>query len=608
MRGIFSAARHSAKKKSAVDLKSFSGLDFTSFRDGALTDAENVTVMSGGAISSLLHEKKLNFYTDVELRDGVYTLCNNYDPEYETPVSRDWIYKNVFPERVRPYAESECSRLLVKGIGMPPKTKDGYRSVKGAYSDGERLFIFYEARYNIIDNYRDGIFEAVGSALAWRFYSGEENEKGSVVNFYTLTQLFLDVIDGGSVESSLVDAKLDLARTVTADKYKWSCLISEDKVNYKYTSTTYIPIVGQAYTAYFDRVYTELYGSLEEENAKNPHEFSEKSIIVYNNLEDGGDEFSAAGTRLLVLPDMRLLVRSNARWKMSDEVCGWMPDIEKSVQLYDRLYAISGEKLYVSRKEYCTDFNTEDELKEGAPFEMSTADAGGFTAIAAFGGRVAVFTRKSMLTLRGSELPFTLSHEADCGCTGSLATVSGKLCFVSENGIFQTGGGTPVCISGSLPKEVDYLAVTLSSFGGMLLASVPTLEKILVYNPASSAWSTLSLCGDVHAMIDDFVILREGGGFAVYRLFSDTGDFEFSVALENRGRKRLKSVAVTASAAPDSELCLYDDEGNVLLEIYAPSDVPVTKTVSLRREYIDHAKLRFGGFGDVTVYGIRCEV
>lgn len=609
MRKIFSAATLSPKAKKTVDISRFLGISDASFCDGGLRHAKNITVTSEGALVSLLAEKKLDTSAATSLSDGVYTLCEDFDSEYETAVSADWIYKNVFPERVRSYGEGDCSRVLIKGIGMPPKTEKGYRCVKGSFLDGDRLFIFYEARYNLIDNPREGIFEAVGSALSWRFFSSEEKDTKSDVKIYTLTQLWLDVIEGDRVESSLVDARLDLIRRLNQNKYKWSRLISEDKVNYKYTTPEYVPPVGESYTAYYDRVYTELYQTLGEESSY-LEASEERCVIKYNNLTDGGNAFSQSGEKLLVFPEKRLLFYSGGRWQMSSESADAMEKLSGCVQLYDRLYGIRGDKLFVSRKGDCTDFNTDVEPDEGAPWRMVASNGGDFTAICAFSGRVAVFTKNSMLSVRGSELPFTLSHEADLGCRSqnALATLFGKLYFVSESGIFCTGGGAPVCISGALPTETDYSMVMLSAANGLLVAALGSFDELWIYNPASSAWSKLSLGGCVKSLSRDFVIAEADGGTEVYKLFAKDGAFEFSVGIENRGAHRLKGVWLTASVSQNGEVCLIRDSGEELLSIYAPQKSPSTKHCSIRMHYFDHAELRFCGYGAVTVYKIRCEI
>ena len=602
MKKLLSREYLGAKTAKSIEITSFSGQDDGNFGDGVLLEGKNVTISKGGSIVSLPAAKKLNTYTSVELCDGVYTLCEDYDKEYETPVSREWMYKNVFPESVRAYGENDCSRVLVKGIGMPPKTENGYRNIKGTFFDGERLFIFYEARYNIIDNIRNGIFESVGDALSWRFYSSKETNSISEVKIYLLTQLFLDVIDGDRVESSLIDARLDLIRSIDATKYKWSRLISEDKVNYKYNSPSYIPIVGANYTAYYDRVYTELYPNLESERKSGYEEITSKSIVKYRNLVSGGTEFSAEGEKMLLMPDKRLLVRSGGAWKLSDALCETVPSLDGAVQLYDRLYGIENGRLLVSAKGNCTDFQS-----EGSAWETVTADGGGFTAIVAFCGRVAVFTRKSMLTVRGNELPFTLSHEADSGCISqsSLAVVRGKLYFVSENGIFETGGGNPKCISDGFPKGIDYSTVMLTEACGMLVASIGTLEQAWVYNPASNAWSTLAGTCDVCSLEHEYMLVQKGSAYTLHRLFCESGEFDFFIALKPRKRHRLCSIAVTAAASPDSELSLYDENGNVTMNLYSPTSRPTLYTCSLNGRYADSLKLHFGGYGDVTLYGIK---
>lgn len=614
MKKSLSAAKVNSPSKKALEITKFYGLDCGKLTDGILLDAENVTVLSGGALCSVLKESEVDVVSSARPSiEGIYTLCEDNDPEYEILSSADWIYENVCPESVIAYEKwhTAASRLMVKDIGMPPKTVDGYRKVLSAFSDGSRIFVFYEARYNILDERRQAELAAVGKGLVWTFYSGEDGDYTGSINIYLLTQVFLDVIDArGTVTTTLIDAKLDHIKEITQTKYQHSTLISTDKTTFKYASTDYAPSLGESYKLYFDYVYTNFYSVLGDYEAKNYVAFGEKSFVRYRNITNGSDAFSSEGEKMLILPDMRLLSVSDSKWALSGEKSGTMPKMTSAVQQFDRLYGICDDTVYASVKGNCADFTlaSENEPASGG-WKMVTTDVGGFTAIAAFDGKIAVFTKRNMMTVRGTELPFTLSHEADCGCISdkAIAVCEGALYFISDKGVMRYSGSSLKRISDPLPRDTDYSMAKLTAADGVLVMSLGDIGQLWFYESSSEQWSRLSLGGIGFDFAGDSVLVKSGTGTKLYTLFDDYGEFSFKVGLRNSGRRRVKSITLTAAVGMASELCLYDKNGNALMSIYNPNAIPVSRTYYPRGIYIDHGELWLGGYGDVTLYGIRIE-
>ena len=598
--------------KKAFEITKFYGIDHTRLEDGMLLDGKNVTVLSGGALCSVLKEAQIDVSGHSSI-EGVYTFCEDCDAEYEKTVTPEWVFENICPESILSYKDwqKNCSRIMIKDIGMPPKNDTGYREVISAFSDGENTYVFYEARYHMIDERRQGEFSAIGSALAWTFYSGEDGDYTGEVNICQLIQVFLDVIGDRGVETSLVDARIDILDSITDSRYSYSRMISTDKKNYKYVSVEYSPTVGENYKIYPDRVYTDIYSVLDTDyESEYAITLSKKRFVRYCNVQGGNGEFDSAGEKMLLLPDMRLIDRLNKKWIFSAATSGTMPKMSAAVQHFDRLYGIYDDTVYVSVKGNCTDFTeaVENEPASGG-WKMITTDVGGFTAIAAFDGKVAVFTGKSMLTVRGTELPFTLSHEADCGCFSqdAVTVCEGALYFVSEKGIMRYSGSSMKCISDGLPRDTDYSMVTLSAAGGVLVAALGGIGQLWIYESSSEQWSRLSLEGEDFVLAGENAAVRTANSFVFYKLFEDFGEFSFKLALKNQGRRRVKSITLTADVGVDAELCIYDKRGNVLMSVYSPDEQPVSRTFYPRGMYIDHGELLFGGYGDVTLYGIRIE-
>ena len=613
MKKRMSAAAISPAAKKALEITKFYGLDRGKIADGILLDAKNVTVLSSGALCSVLREREVDVTSCARPSiEGVYTFCEDNDPEYETLSSAEWVYENVCPESVMAYEKWQTyeSRVMIKDIGMPPKTESGYRDVLSAFSDGKRTFVFYTARYNMLDQRRYGEYEAVGNGLIWTFITETSGDYAGSVKVYLLSQLFLDVIDeSGNVTTTLVDAMLDLKKTITATKYLHSTLISEDKVTFKYASADYLPSLGGSYKMYFDYVYADYYLVLGDYNYKASAEFSEKSMVRYCNLLSGTDAFSSAGDKMLILPEMRLLTYSGGAWSLSEDASDTMPTMSAAVQQFDRLYGIYGSTLYASVKGDCTDFTLAEENEPASGgWKTVTTDVGGFTAIAALDGKVAVFTSKSMLTVRGTELPFTLSYVADCGCFSmdALTVCDGALYFISDKGVMRYSGSSLSRISDPLPRGTDYSMASLTVADGVLVMALGDVGELWFYEPSSKQWSRLSLCGDSLAFAGESVIVS-GEGTKVYQLFDEFGEFSFKLGLKNGGRRRVKSVTLTADVGVGSELCLCDKNGGTLMSVYCPEHSPVSRTYHPRGIYIDHGELSFSGCGDVTLYEVRIE-
>jgi len=141
---------------------------------------------------------------------------------------------------------------------------------------------------------------------------------------------------------------------------------------------------------------------------------------------------------------------------------------------------------------------------------------------------------------------------------------------------------------------------------GMLVLTVYD-GGLWFYEPVSGEWSRRIFDSSDVSFIGGSAIAKKENGCFAYRLFDDFGDFSFSVALANNGRRRIKSISVTANVGLDSELTLLDENGNALMCIYDTEDEIVTRTFLPRAFYADNGKIRFEGRGDCTLYGLHIE-
>ncbi len=604
------AALFSKIPSKAIELTKFSGEHSSKIANGQLFDSDNVSVLNGGAICSMLAERKVDINAFLpSLSEGVYSLCEFYDSEYETHVSKEWIYQNICPQAIMAYQnwQLDAARIFVKDIGQGAKNNGGYRRVINAFTHGDNIFIFYEACYRIIDERRSFLHYNYSKGNLVQFNSDSSGDKRGSVNVYTISQMFLDVIDKfGNVETALIDANLALLETIENSSYLKSTLVSTDGVNYKYTSFDYMPHIGVSYNSNYDRLYTEKY-LLDNEYPSVYFSYGDKKRTVrYCNIDNGEGQFDSRGEKLLILPDMCLFSKENGEWSFSER--GHMfPKFSAAVQYFDRLFGINGDTVYASVAGMCTDFvETSDGWKRGA-WRMVTSDEGGFTAITEFGGKVVVFTAESMMTVRGNELPFTLSFVGHFGCVSqdALTTLDGMLYFVSREGVMCYNGSSVKKISAALPRDVDFSRASLTSENGTLVLYIGDFS-LWFYEPSSEEWSRRKFDKTDVTFLGGTVLARGGAVSSLHRLFDDFGNFSFAVALENEGCRKIKSISVTASAGIDSELVLTDKNGRALMSIY-DTDGIVTRTFLPRAFYLDHGKIHFEGRGECTLYSIRIE-
>ena len=316
------------------------------------------------------------------------------------------------------------------------------------------------------------------------------------------------------------------------------------------------------------------------------------------------------GEKILVLPDMKLLQKDEyGMWSLHKEPCSSMPDIKAAVQQFDRFYGICDNMTYVSVKGNCTDFTLPEQSPEADGWSMVTNDEGGFTAIAAFDGKVAVFTQNDLITLKGNELPFTLSYDADCGCYSqdAVAVCEGVLYFASRNGIMSYSKNTLKCISRSFEKGIDYSKVRLANVNGAIAVALNNGENVRIYEPASGQWSLLSVGGKNVFVTGTNLIVPNGEYSSLYKMTDSYGEFSFKVALENIGRRRIKSVTVTAEVGEGARLSLSDGKGGELFSISSSDGDTVSRTYYPRGAYFDYGELSFDGKGNVKLYGIFIE-
>lgn len=590
------------KAEKTMHLDRFGGLDVGKLAAGQLVDAHNVHILAGGALHSLPTEAAIPIGDSAPL-GGIYTLCAEYDPAYETPVTPDWVHENLCPAEVLGYNAglNITARIFVADVGMPPKVNGAYRRVLSAFAEGGYTYIFYDAVYNIIDQRRYEEYEKVGSGIVANFYTDDADE-GYYTAVCTLSQLWLDRIDrGGNVETTLLGASIDEHKRLSS-AYERATMVQKGDGDFHYVSTDWMPTLGASYTGKPDKVYTDIYPKLASGYAASSAytDRARRAVRCYNRSAGEG-AFGALGEKLLLLPDMQLLGRADGKPTLTD-VSGTVPLMTAAVQHFDRLFGIYGSHLYASAAGNCADLSvTTDDLLPTAAWQAVTPDGGGFTAILSFDGQVVVFTETSMLTVRGSELPFTLSYVGAYGCPSQDAAVclGDWLYFATDGDILRYNGSRVESIGQALPRDLVLADAQLSALDGRLAVSLIEFDGVYLYDPESESWSARRSAYPEQFVGDILLVAGRPVRFA-----ADYGDFSAAVSLGCDARRRITSLTLTAHLAPQSELCVVDAAGNILLQMDEVYGETVTRTAAVHTLYSESEPLLLCGSGEVILYGI----
>ena len=597
--------------KKAIDIDRFSGIYSGGIKSGSLFDSDNVTVLPGGGVKALLKAKEIDVGSSDSLA-GVYSYYTYTDSNYEIKTTAEWVYENICPKSILAYDKgfTAASRILVANVGMPGKTENGYRNIVAAYCDGDRLLVIYDAVYNIIDQRRSDEFSAEESGYIITFDAGEI-DAGAGTTVYTLTQLWLDVIEDGDISSFLLDAELEKRETL-GSKYDLGRMVAKKDKVFHYTSTEYAPDIDATYTIYPDKVYTDIYPKLATEYpVAIPSSTRDRHIVRYTNSEDDGSVYGSSGEKLIFMPDMRLLSEKDGGWTLEAR-SETIPQMEKALYHLERLFGYYGDTLYISVKGNCTNYTPSDgNLPQTGAFSVTTADTGGFTDIVSFDGKVIAFTEKSMMIIEGDTLPFSVTYERAYGCRShrALTVCGGYMYFASYGGVYRYNGSSVECVSQTLPYGFDYEEAKLTNYGGLVLAYFSNDDALYIFNPQSKHW-TKQKEANTGAFFPDGggkYIFYHAGEKKLYELFSEKGEFSFAISLGAGERKKICAVTVCAEAGFEDSLTLTDRDGNELMCIDDAYEERVTRHCALRNKYIDTENIYFRGSGDVTLLSLRVE-
>ena len=607
-------------KRSKVE--PFSGLSSRDLRDGRLCDVENLRLLSDDAIESL--GARLDCYSAANdtLALGVYTTANSYDADYETPVTRDWLYAHVAPESVLDIKTDSLSlRFLVADTELYGKNENGYRRIVGAFCDGDALCVLYHAVMNVIDERSFAETTATEDGSAVVFDATYDSTYGSFVSVRTLTQLWLDrYTPGGAVASQLIDAHFNTQKTYSARLDVHRTLAKPKNGSYHYVTDDYLPEAG-AYMPYEDRMYNLYYPTLATDYPYRYVGYTERIRKAGFRLRPNTTDPLGISRRAVLFSEMLSLRQgTDGAYIVESLAAADRPYLDAGVQHFGRLFGFTGAEIYATRDgtiaDYASPTVSTDESDPAAPWCDSAKGADAeFTAIASFGGKILAFTKNSMLTVKGQALPFELSYVGAFGCLSqeALAAQGKYLDFVSQGGVMRYDGSRVLPLDAPLPSR-DFAGAALTVADDLVLLYVPNCGGLYLYDTVSESWSFRPEGDDVALLFPgntdesdsftDIYFRNTGEGWRPFRLFGAPSVFTFSAASRFVGRRRLAAVSVTASLAAGAKLELRGASGRVLHSFTGGGEGVRTYHAALRNVYFDDSKLSFSGSGKVRIYGI----
>ena len=588
-----------------VEIEKFLGLEECPNEAGRLIECDNVSVLRSGALKSLLREERIDVGTTPDIA-GIYTYSSYYDKQYETYISPNWVYENVCPQSTLNYTDGleNTSRMFVIENGYKGKTEEGYSNVLASFVEDGTIYVLYDAALTIIDQRRSCETTGALNGIIVQF-RGSNKDEGESTTVYNVKQLWIDIIKDGEVTSALVSANLKKRATVTSNvcgKSTMFCEFGED--TYRYLSPDYCPSIEGSYSLAYDKVYLETYPSA---STYTPAAAEERNcrLVRYRNRAESADAFSE---KFVLLPDMQI-IKGGDTWTAD---VSSMPSLDGAVQHFERLFGFKGERLYASVKGDCTDFTEGvDNLPISSGWQTVTSDKSGFTSIASFDGKVVAFTDKSMMTVKGTDLPFSLSYIGAYGCKSpeAITVCGGYLYFATHGGIMRYNGSRVESISEGLSKNLEFADAKLNIAKGILIAEFPSFKGFYLFNPESECWTYQT--GDYISSImptgDGGVIARKyNGGYKLYNIFSSESDFAFSFYVGGGRRERIRTITVTASVK-NGHLSLLSEDGVELFRLTDTGGRVATQGFMPKNMYVDREELRFSGSGNVSVYSVFIE-
>lgn len=352
-----------------------------------------------------------------------------------------------------------------------------------------------------------------------------------------------------------------------------------------------------------------------------------RSVSAFNRYSDPLD---AVGGRyekqLLVFPDKLRIGLDGDEWQVSDmEESSSIPDLERACVHLSRLFGTGEDRIWVSAYNEPENFELDTATDYGAAsawastLQSNTRADSPISAPVLYDGQLLCFKRNFCHAINNNKNPFRV---ADLFCRGAIsaeaiAEAGGRLYFVSDDGIYAYGGGSPERISDPLGLR-DYGGALLCGAGDTCYIYLPSAHAIYTYS-AAVGFGRLALPDGLRpialAATDEgaYALSEEG---ALWRLSGEQyGEYCFESAYLTLGFDtpwRIESVSVTAELGVGAHLTVSartpGGEESRLGEFVGEGGGPRTfhcDSTAAAAPPDDCHSIVLSGDGDAVVLGLR---
>jgi len=293
-----------------------------------------------------------------------------------------------------------------------------------------------------------------------------------------------------------------------------------------------------------------------------------------------------------------------------------VPDLDFALAAGSRMWgcSISENRIYASRKDnYCAFYGSGSSSDDPVSFPAGTPSR--FTGAALFNGSPVFFKEDALHKIVGLSQSVVVCEGVAEGCSGSLQSIGGSLCYKSRTGVCAFSGGVcPVRISAEL-GELGALSACAGACSDRYYLSLSEggVSRLLVYDTLHGIWHEEDALNFTCSAFCGGVLYLGCPGSGIYTLGQASGTPEdqinwyaesADIRTRDGGRKLLTRVTVRASIPEGSHAGMfvsYDDSGQ---RIYAGALRDGCSSFALRSVRSDLIKLRFEGTGDCSILSL----
>ena len=314
-------------------------------------------------------------------------------------------------------------------------------------------------------------------------------------------------------------------------------------------------------------------------------DYTYRSIVQFNVYKTPTDPIAGEFDRkVLIFPDKLSTnyiteVSGNIEFASLGDA---YPNIKLAAVQDSRLFGVDDARIYASgANDYANwDLDTATDYSSAhawcSPTQADSRADGSFTAITSYGGHIVAFKDDFTHELYNNKNPFYLQELFGFGAIDqrTVHEVSGRLFFVSSDGVISYGGGSPQVIDSALCID-SYENAVCGAYQGTYYLSVQDSDgkvTTYTYNTENGQWSILDTGTVLPACYCSvggkfYRAINGAGDGKIYVLDNETyGDWFFDTDIKTGGTLDVKSLTrllVLASMAPNSSfnISLLGEDG-----------------------------------------------